>query len=110
MSYVYVLQTVINKKNLHQMAEGEDGKSTNPNKQLSDSNTSDEEPINPKLKTSIEERQYGTIPGSVLATQAALSRTHAQANPTVECGHSHTKTIKKLTKDRAAEKSTQTDT
>ena len=48
-------------------------KPTNPNKQLSDSDTSDDKPINPKLKTSVEERQYGTIPGSALATQAALS-------------------------------------
>ena len=92
------------------MAEGKDGKSTNLNKQLSDSNTSDEEPINPKLKTSIEERQYGTIPGLVLAAQAALSHTCARANPTIEHGPSHTKTIKKLTKDQAAEKSTQSDT
>ena len=42
------------------------------------SDTLDDEPINPKLKTSVEERQYGTIPGSVLATQAALSHTCAQ--------------------------------
>ena len=99
MSYVYVPQTVINKKNLHQMAEGKDGKSTNLTKQLSDSDTLDDEPINPKLKTSIEERQYGTIPGSALATQATLGHTCAQANRTVEQGPSHTKTIKKLTKD-----------
>ena len=81
------------------MAEGKDKKSTNLNKQLSDSDTSDEEPINPKLKTSIEERHYGTIPGSVLATQAALSHTHAQANPTVEYRPSCTKTIKMLSKE-----------
>ena len=92
------------------MAEGKDEKPRNLNKQLSDSATSDEEPINPKLKTSIEERHYGTIPGSVLATQAALSHTCAQANPTVEHRSSCTKTIKKLTKEQAAEKSTQTDT
>ena len=42
------------------------------------SDTLDDEPINLKLKTSVEERQYGTIPGSVLATQAALSHTRAQ--------------------------------
>ena len=84
MSYIYVPQTVINKKNLHQMAEGKDEKPTNLNKQLSDSDTSDDKPINPKLKTSVEERHYGTIPGSELATQAALSHSHAQANPTVE--------------------------
>ena len=91
------------------MAEGKDENSTNLNKWLSDSDTSDEEPINPKLKTSIEERHYGTIPGSVLGTQAALSHTCAQANSAVEHRPSHTKTIKKLTKKRAAEKSTQTD-
>ena len=83
-SYVHVPQTVINKKNLHQMAEGKDEKLTNLNKQLSDSDTSDDEHINPKLKTSVEERHYGTIPDSALATQAALSHSHAQANPTVE--------------------------
>ena len=59
MSYVYVLQTTINKKNLHQMAEGNPKKPKNPNKQLSDSDTLDEEPINPILKTSVEERHYG---------------------------------------------------
>ena len=68
MSYVYVPQTVINKKNLHQMAEAKDEKPTNPNNQLSDSDTLDDEPINPKLKTSVEERHYGTIPGSALTT------------------------------------------
>ena len=59
-------------------------KPKNPNNQLSDSDTSDDEPINPKLKTSVEERHYGTIPGLVLATQAALSHSQAQANPSVE--------------------------
>ena len=73
MSYVYVPQITINKKNLHQMAEGNLQKPKNPNNQLSDSDDSDEEPIHPVLKTSIEERHYGTIPGSALATQAALS-------------------------------------
>ena len=73
------------------MADGKDVKSTNPNKQLGDSDTLDEEPINPKLKTSIEERQYGTILGVALATQAALSHIHAQVNHTVEHGPSHTK-------------------
>ena len=81
------------------MAEGKDKELTKPNKQLSDSDTSDDKLINPKLKTSVEERQYGTIPGLALATQATLSHTCAQANPTVEHGPSHTKTIKKLTKE-----------
>ena len=52
MSYIYVPQTTINKKNLHQMAEGNLKKPKNPNNQLSDSDTSDEEPISPILKTS----------------------------------------------------------
>ena len=66
------------------MAEGRDKKPKNPNNQLSDSDTSDDKPINPKLKPSVEERHYGTIPGLVLATQAVLSHSHAQAYPTVE--------------------------
>ena len=91
------------------MAEGNPKKTTNPNNQLRDSDTLDEEPINPILETSVEERCYGTIPGSVLATQAALSHSRAQANPTVERGPSCTKRVKKLPKERATDKSTQTD-
>ena len=90
------------------MAEGKDKKPTNPNNQSNYSETSDEEPINPILKTSVEERHYGAIPGSVLATQAALSHLWAQPNPTVERGPSHTKSVKKLSKERAADMSTQT--
>ena len=91
------------------MATGNPKKPKNPNNQLSDSDISDEEPINPVLKTSVEERHYGTIPGSVLATQAALSHSRAQANPTVERGPSHTVRVKKLPKEKATDKSTQTD-
>ena len=51
-----------------------------PNKsqlhQISDSDTSDEE-SNPHLRTSVEERHYGTIPGSAQVTQAVLSHTRA---------------------------------
>ena len=63
-------------------------KDTEPNNQskyLSDSDSDDNE-IDPKLKTSIEERQYNIIPGSTIATQIALSHSRAQANPTVEKG------------------------
>ena len=74
------------------MAEGKDKKPTNLNNQLSDSDTSDDEPIYPKLKTSVEERHYGTIPGLAIATQA-LSHLRAQANPTVPRGPSHTKRV-----------------
>ena len=54
------------------MAEGNPKKPKSPNRQLSHSDTLDEEPTNPILKTSVEERHYGTIPGSTLTTQAAL--------------------------------------
>ena len=74
--------------------------------QLSDSDTPDEE-VDPQLRTSEEERIYGTIRGSAQATQAALSHTRVQSNPTVERGPPQQPKIKKLSKDRAAEKATQ---
>ena len=77
--------------------------------QLSDSGTPDEE-VDPQLHTSEEERIYGTIRGSTQATQAALSHTRAQSNPTVETGPPRQPKIKKLSKDRAAEKATQPKT
>ena len=57
----------------------------------------------------MEERHYGTIPGSVLATQAALCHSGAQENPIVERGPSHMVRVKKLPKEKATDKSTQTD-
>ena len=74
---------------------------------LSDSNTSEEE-VDPRLHMSGEERIYRMIRGSAQATQAALSHTRAQSNPTVERGPPRQPKIKKLSKDRAAEKATQT--
>ena len=62
-----------------------DTKSNNQSKYLSDSD-SDDNDIDPRLKTSIEERQYNTIPGSAIATQIALSHSRAQMNPTMERG------------------------
>ena len=44
-SYVYVKQKKTNKENHHPMAEGNPEKPKSPNKQLSDSDTSDEETI-----------------------------------------------------------------
>ena len=55
-------------------------------KSLTDSDSSDDNEVNPRLKTSIEERQYNTIPGSATATCIALSYSRVQANPTVERG------------------------
>ena len=86
------------KENHHQMPQGNPKKPKCLNKQLSDNDTSDEEPINPIFKTSEEERHYRTIPGSSLATKIALSHSRAQANPTVERGPSHEVRVKKLPK------------
>ena len=56
----------------------------NQSKSLTDSDTSYDTEVNPRLKISVEERQYSIIPGSVTATRIALSHSRAQANPTVE--------------------------
>ena len=56
-------------------------------KYLSDSDSSNDNEINPRLKTSVEERQYNTIPGSAIATHIALSYSRLQANPTIEDHH-----------------------
>ena len=73
---------------------------------MNNSDTPDEE-VDPQLRTSEEERIYG-IRGSTLAMQAALSHTRVQSNPMVERGPPWQPKIKKLSKDRAAEKATQT--
>ena len=90
------------------MAEGNPKSPKSPTKELSDSDTSEEEQVNPVLRTSEEERHYGTIRGSALVTQIALSHSRAQANPTVERGPSCKVRIKKLPKEKAEDKSTQT--
>ena len=86
-------------------------KDTKPNSQskyLSDSD-SDNNEIDPRLKTSIEERQYNTIPGSAIATQIALSHSRAQANPTMERGPPQQKTKpKKSTSDDKKAQTTNT--
>ena len=58
-----------------------EGNPKSPTKELSDSDTSEEEQVNPILTTSEEERHYGTIHGLTLAT---LSHSRVQSNPTVE--------------------------
>ena len=85
-----------------------EGNPKSPTKQLSDSDTSEEQQVTPIHKTSKEERHYGTKCGSALATQIALSYSRVQANPTVEKGPSQKVRIKKLPKDKAEDKSTQT--
>ena len=59
---------------------------TNQSKSLTDSDTPDDTEVDPRFKTSVEERQYNTIPGSATTTHIALSHLRAQVNPTVEQG------------------------
>ena len=89
------------------MVEKKIPKINTPSDQLSDSNTPEEE-ADPQLRTSEEERNYGTLKGSTQATQAALSHSRVQMNPTVERGPPRKPKIKKLSRDKAAEKGTQT--
>ena len=74
---------------------------------LSDSESSEDE-VNPHLRTSQEERVYGTIKGFTQATRAVLSHTTVQCNPTMERGPLKQPKIKKLSKEQAANKATQT--
>ena len=69
---------------------------------------SSEDKVNPHLYTSQEERFYGTIKGSAQATQAALSHTTTQFNPTVERGLPKQPKIKKLSKEQASDITMQT--
>ena len=62
----------------------------NQSKFLSDSDFSNDNKINPRLKTSVG-KQYNTIPRSAIATCIALSYSRAQANPTIERGPPHQK-------------------
>ena len=89
------------------MAEKKVQKTKAQSNYLSD-NESSEDKVNPYLRTSQEKRVYGTIKGSAQATQAALSHTRAQCNQTLERGPLKQPKIKKLSKELAADKHTQT--
>ena len=71
------------------MAEKKQEEPANQSKSLTDSDTSDDTEVNPRFKTSLEEREYNTIPGSATATRIALSHSRAQSNPTIQCGPLH---------------------
>ena len=73
---------------------------------LSDSDSSEDE-VSPHLRTSQEERLYGTVKGSAQATQVALAHSTAQSNPTVERGLPKQPKIKKIYKGQTSEKATQ---
>ena len=89
------------------MAEKKVQKTKAQSDYLSDSKSSEEE-VNLHLHTSWEERVYITIKGSAQATQAVLSHTRSQSNPTVERGPPKRPKIKKLSKEQAADKHMQT--
>ena len=69
------------RKNRSLMAEKKK-EPANQSKSFTDSNTSDDTEVNPRFKTSVEERQYNTIPGSVTTIHIALSHSRVQANLT----------------------------
>ena len=50
------------------MAEKKQEEPTNQSKSLTAGDTSDDTYVNPRFKTSVEEREYDTIPGSATAT------------------------------------------
>ena len=89
------------------MAENNLSQKKTPTDYIPDSESSDEE-LNLHVCTSQEERFYDTIKGSAQATQAALSYTTAQCNPTVERGPDRKPKIKPPSKEKAEDKTTQT--
>ena len=86
------------------MAENNPPQKKTPTDYILDSESSDEE-LDQHLHTSQEERFYNTIKGSA---QAALSYTTAQCNPTVERGPDRKPKVKPLPKEKAEDKTTQT--
>ena len=89
------------------MAENSPPQKKTPTDYILDSESSDEE-LNQHLSTSQEERFYDIIKGSAQATQAVLSYTTAQCNPTVERGPDRKPKIKPLPKEKTEDKTTQT--
>ena len=65
------------------MAHNKDSSTGKEKELLVDDTLSEEETVDPELRT-MEEKRRGTIPGSSQATTMALMCSRAQANPTVE--------------------------
>ena len=91
----------------YHMAEKNPKKTKTQSDYLSDSDSS-EDKASQHLCTSPWERLYSTVKGSAQATQVALAHTTAQSNPTVKRGLPKQPKIKKLPKEQASDKSTQT--
>ena len=106
--FIYAHKRMRHTQNHVLMAEGKPKCPKSPTKELSDSHTFEKEQVNPILRTSEEERHYRTKYDSALAAHIALSHSRMQTNPMVERGSSPKEGIKKLPKDKAEDKSTQT--
>ena len=87
------------------MAENNPPWKKTPTDYISDSESSDKE-LDQHLRTFQKERIYDTFKGSAQATQAALSYTTAQCNPTVERGPDRKLKIKPLPKENAGQDNT----
>ena len=103
---IHYICILIVKKTLH-MAEKNPPQKKTPTDYISDCESSDEE-VDQHLCTFQEERYYDTIRGSAQATQAALAYITAQCNPTVERGPERKPKIKPLPKEKAENKTMQT--
>ena len=88
------------------MAENKPPQKKMPIDYILDSESLDEE-LNQHLHTS-QEKYYNTTKGSAQATQAAFSYTMAQCNSTVEKGPDRKLKIRPLPKEKAEDKTTQT--
>ena len=92
------------------MAEKKQEEPTNSSKSLTDSDTSDDTEVNTRFKTSVEEKEYDTIPGSAIPACIALSCLRVQANPTVGYGPLCQKAkIKNVPTDNVKDKATETE-
>ena len=90
------------------MVEKSPKKTQIPDDYLSDNDSSKDE-TSSHLCTSPEERLYHTVKGSAQATQTALAYTMVQCNPIVKRGPAKQPKIKKLSKEQASDKLTQTE-
>ena len=89
------------------MAESNSPQKKTPIDYISDSESSDEE-LNQHLRTSQEERLYDTIKESAQATEAALAYTMAQCNTRVKRRPDRQLKLKPPPKEKAQDKTTQT--
>ena len=85
------------------MAEKNSQKIKTQSDYLSDSETSEDE-VSPHLRTSQEERLYGTIKGSVQVTQVAVAHSTVHVTPWWNEDHQNSQKLRRSTKDRHQKK------